>query len=82
MPEIDLVHVHLENLFLRIITLELKSKQQFAQFPGERFLLRKEEDFRQLLRDGRAAFDDAAVTKVGDQGARDAFQIDAPMLKE
>ena len=66
--EIDLVHIHLENFFLRVVALQLQRQEELADFARQRLLLGKEKDFGKLLRNGRAAFDDAPMAEVCDHG--------------
>ncbi len=79
--EEDLVHVHLEDLVLREVGLDLEREQDLVDLARDRLLGRQVEVARDLHRDRRAALA-AGVGQVGQRGARQADRVDALVLVE
>ena len=80
--EIDPVQIHLQDLRLGEFVLQPQRQQHLLQLARDRALLRQEQVFRQLLRDGGGALRHPHVQDIRHQRARDAVRIDAVMLVE
>ena len=85
-PEVDVVQVHLEDLVLGELPLDLVGHPDLEDLAAERPLAsgqRVGEDVAgELHRDGARPFVDAAGLHVADDGAEDALQVDGAMLAE
>ena len=83
LTEIDLVHVHFQDLLLGVLVFDLKSQHHFEQLSFQRLLLREEGIARELLGDGRTALPcRIAARQIRKDCAQDAARIDAMMLIE
>ena len=81
LPQVDLVHVDLENLLLRQLVLDLQGQQDLVDLAGEGLLGRQIEVARQLHRDGRCALA-LELAQAGQAGAQHALVVDTPVLVE
>ncbi len=84
--EVDLVEIELEDAVLGIFRLDHPGDFGFAQFAAQRLFTGVEtlgkEVARELHRDRRKPLRNAARTQVGETGADDAREVDAPMRVE
>ena len=84
--EVDGVQVGVENLLLGVALLEPDRDRRFANLAREGAIRRQLLEPRELLRQGAAAFDDAAAAPVAPGGLDDArgvepvMRIEAPIL--
>jgi hypothetical protein len=88
-PEVDRVQVLLQDPPLRPAAprvvgepLELPGVGRLAHLARDCLLLAVERVLHELLRDRRAALDHGLAADVGDEGARDAAEVDALVLPE
>ena len=77
--EIDFVQIKFENLVLRIGALDPEREKRLPDLALERPLVGQEKILGDLLGDGRGALDALAALREHEQGAQDAFGIDAGM---
>ena len=82
LTEIDLIHVHLENLIFRQLRLDLVREQHFVDLARVGLLARKEEVARHLHRDRARALRGVAIGQRDKAGARDAGEVDAAVIVE
>src|SRR5581483_3673553 len=83
--EIDFVEIELENLLLRVGTLDAQREQRFLDLALKRHLVGQQEVLGHLLRDGGGTLWMAAAAVIFDienAGAHDALNVDAGMLIE
>ena len=80
--EIDAVQIHLHDLFLGEILLDLQSKGHFEELATVSALLEFEGIARQLLRDRAGALTDPPRRPVGLCGAQDTEIIDTVVIPE
>ena len=81
--EIDLVEIELEDLVLRVGLLDAEGEQRLLDLADVARLVGQEEVLGDLLGDGRGALRAlarAAILEIGEEGAHDAFGVDAIML--
>ena len=79
LPEVNLVQVHLKDLFFRVPQLKKEREFRLAQFAPEGLLWGKEEVLRELLRDGGAALSEPLLLEVGKQCPADREDVDPDM---
>ncbi len=77
--KIDAVQIHREDLVLGVFLLQPDGEQRFLDLAFQCLLRREEQVLGQLLRQGRAALNRAAMQKIGDHSAPEAQRIDAEM---
>src|ERR1700736_5481795 len=79
---VDGVEVKLEDLVLRIATVEVDGEHRLANLSldGRRGIRADEHLLDQLLTDRAAPLGDVVMRVVGDRGARDAAEIDPAVL--
>ena len=82
LPEVDLVHVDLENLVLRELTFDLEGHGDLVELARVRSLRGEKEVSGNLLRDGRAALGAAPREEVDDGRARDPGDFNPGVLVE
>ena len=83
LAEVNLVHVHFQNLFLGVLIFNLQCQYHFQQFSFQCLLLGKEGISGQLLGNGGAALScGVAAEHVVPDGAEDAPGIDAVVFIE
>ncbi len=83
LAEINLVHVHLKNLVLRVFPFNLQRQNHFEHLAANRLLLCEKRISRELLGDRRAALPRrVAVEKIADGGAHDAARVNAAVIVE
>ena len=80
--EVDLVHPRGQDPVLRPVPAELDREAGLLDLPLEGPLARDVEVADELLRDRRAALDDAALRHVATRGAEDPLVVDAAVLVE
>ena len=82
--EVDRVQVRLQDPLLRpgLRALELPRVGGLAHLAGDRLLVAVERVLDELLRDRRAALDDALAANVRDERAADATEVDPVVLPE
>ncbi len=76
------VQIHLEDLRLRVPTLDSKRQQRLGQLALNRRLVAEQAHLDQLLRDRRGALDRVVRAEVDERGARDACRVDAGLVIE
>jgi hypothetical protein len=81
-PEVDLVRVHRQDLFLRVAPLDLEGHESFVDLPGDGLARRQEDGAGELLRQGRATLREALLSHVGEQGGDGALEVHAPVPEE
>ena len=82
-PVVDGVHVLIEDLVLRPVVAEPHGEARLDELPAERPLLVSDVEVAdQLLRDRRAALDDAAGADITEEGAADRLEVDAAVTVE
>ena len=81
-PEVDRVEVRGEDPVLAPALLELPRERGFANLPRERLLVADVRVLHELLRDRRAALDDALLAHVLPERARHAVHVDSVVLEE
>ena len=82
LPQINLVHVELEDLVLGQAVLDLEGEEHFVQLARGCFLRGEEKVARHLHRDGAGALAAAAGDEVGVGRAQHSYIIDARVLIE
>jgi hypothetical protein len=82
LSEIDLVQVRVEDLVLLVAALDEERHDGLLHLAAKGPFLAEEEVLDELLRERRAALDDAAAAHVGRGGAQDADRIDAVVVEE
>ena len=83
LAEINLVHVHFQDLFLGVLIFDFKSQHHFEELSLQSLLLGEEGVSRQLLSDGGAALaGGVAAHHIGEDGAEDPSGIDAVVFIE
>ena len=82
--EEDLIQVELEDLVLGVVLLDPLGEGQLLELPGDRLVVRigLERVLHELLRDRRAALDDAAGADVRDRRADQREDVDRAMVIE
>ena len=80
--EVRLVQVHLEDLVLRVLALDVAGEDDFLQLAAVGLAASQEAQARELLRDGAAAFRAPARFQVANHGADGADGVDATVLIE
>ena len=79
---IDLVQVHLEDLFLAERARRLEREDRLLDLPCERRLVSEQARLDELLRDRRASLTDRAALRVRGEGADDPADINAGVRPE
>ncbi|CAM2149493.1 hypothetical protein PT2222_210130 [Paraburkholderia tropica] len=82
LPQIDLVHVDLEDLVLRELRLDLVGEQHLVDLARVSLFARQEEVARHLHGDRARALRRMAVRQGDEARARDAREVDAAVLVE
>ena len=82
LPQVDLVEVRLEDLRFRVAPLDQCRQPGLAGLAQERAAGADQPVLDELLRDGRAALQDAAGAHVGPRGAHQAVGVDPAVLEE
>src|SRR5439155_5120049 len=82
LPEIDLVEIELEDLFLGVAELNHHGEKRFVQLAGEGALPRKKDVFRELLADRAPALDDRPGGYVARRGASDSQEVESHVAEE
>ena len=82
LAEVDLIEVHLEDLILGVVALDLDREHDLLELARQRALVREEQVARQLLGDRAAALRAAHGAARPDRRAPDAPEVDAPVLVE
>ncbi len=80
--EVDLVEVHLEDLVLGVLLLEVHGELDFLYLPVDRLFPGQVLVLDKLLRDGGTAFGEPPLHHVLHKGAGDAAHVDAAVLVE
>src|SRR5690606_34218221 len=81
-PQVDLVHVELEDLVFGELGFDLEGEQQFVELARVGFLGRQVEVARHLHGDGAGALRLRHADQVGQAGAQHAHPVDAAVLVE
>ena len=84
-PEIHLVAVDAEDLFLRVALLDLDGEHPFADLPLEKLLLGEAELIEvagHLLRDGARALSAPPLDEVGEDRGEDSLDVQAEVMLE
>ena len=81
-PQVDLVHVELEDLVLGELRFDLEGQQQFIELARIGLLRRKVEVARHLHGDGTGALRLRHADQVGQAGPRHAHPVDPAVLIE
>ena len=81
LPQVDLVHVQLEDLVLAQLALDLQRQQRLLDLALGRAPGRQEEGARHLLRDGGRTLGHAP-RQIGQCGAQQAADADAEVITE
>ena len=77
--EVHPIEVELENVRLVEAQLQPQRQHQLLELAHQGALGGEEDVLGELLRDGRAALDEAAGLQVGEDRAAEAGRVDAPM---
>src|SRR5256885_2344830 len=80
--EVHLVEIQLEDLILRVRTLDPLGENQFLQLSAERFIRRQKALARELLSDRAAALRRAAMPDVCERGRPDAHEVESVVIVE
>ena len=80
--EVDLVAVQREDLFLREISLDLKSQDDLLGLPRVGLLRCQEEQPRKLHGESGEAFGPAPLAEIGEQSSRNPPWVDAEVTPE
>ena len=80
--EVDRVQIGRQDPLLRPLLRELERQRGLAHLASDRLLVPDVRVLDELLRDRRAALDDALLPDVGPQRARDAADVDPVVLPE
>src|SRR5579872_3208635 len=79
-PEINFVEIHLEDLFFRVVPLDLEGEQGFPDPAGQGSFPGEEKVLGQLFGQGTGALQHAAGGDIDNKGADNGVNIDAKML--
>ena len=82
LAEVDEVQVHLQDLVLGVVVLDLQSQPDLLQLAGDGLLAGEVGELCQLLGDGAGSLGEAAGAQVAHQRAEDAGHVEAGMLVE
>ena len=81
LAEVDLVHVHLQDLVLGVFLFDLEGNEGFMELPAQGLFLGQEVVLGQLLGDGAAPLD-LAPPDIGVDGPADPPEVDASVFIE
>ncbi len=79
-PPVDLIQVRLQDLFLRVLPLDLDGPENLPQFTGEGLLVGEEGVLGQLLGDGAAALKLGPCPQIDDGRPEDGGDVDAVVV--